>query len=192
MDQEQYLKKILQVTLENNKILKELQENGLAITMPTTFSSDSENDDLAVPVIKEVKTKISTVTTVIENNSGVTAWVDEETNLTWEFKSDDRRNLIMTQLDCNEYMDNLNIVEYSGFNDWRLPTLKELKTLLTAEKTNFSYTKPALSKNTNYNYWTSTKYDSNFYMTVNFNNRKDIKSVKENLDYIRCVRGEMK
>lgn len=189
MNQEQYLKKILQVTLENNKMLKDIQEHGIAITMP---SANIGEDESSIPVVKEVKTKISKVQTVIENNSNVTAWTDIETNLTWEFKPNDRKNLIMSQIDCNDYVDNLNIIEYSGFNDWRLPNLKELKSLLTAEKTNFSYIKPALSKNTNYSYWTATKYDSNFYMTVNFNNKKDIKSVKENLDFVRCVRGEMK
>ena len=189
MDNEQLLKKILQVTLENNKILKELQEDGIAITMPKYEDEEVET----VPKITEIiKPNISTTDSVLENTSNVTAWKDKATNLTWEFKPNDRKNIIMSQMDCNNYVDNLNIMEYSGFNDWRIPTLKELRTLLTDIKTNFSYIKPPLSKNTNYSYWTSTKYDENFYMAINFNSKKEVKSVKDNLDYVRCVRGELK
>ena len=191
MENEQLLKKILQVTLENNKILKALQEDGIAITMPKY--EDEEETVAPLQITKVIKPKISaTVESVIDNYSDITAWKDQKTHLTWEFKDNDRKNIIMSQAECNDYVDNLNMMDYSGFNDWRIPTLKELKSLISDTKTNFSYIKPPLSKNTNYSYWTSTKYDSNFYMTVNFNNKKDVKSVKENLDYIRCVRGELK
>lgn len=184
------LKKLLQVTLENNKILKDIQENGISISLPDFGAKDSVEEPAKTQITKVAKTKISkTIKDVIPNNSGITAWIDVETKLTWEFKSDDRRNLIMSQKECDDYIDNLNILEYSGFDDWRLPTLKELKSLLASEKTNFSYIKKPLSKNTNYNYWTSTKYDENFHMTVNFNNKKDLKNSKTNLEYIRCVRS---
>jgi len=185
------LQQILQVTLENNKILKALQEDGIAISMPDLNNIEEEQNSSLI--VKETKTKISSIVEdVIKNNSDITAWEDLSTNLIWEFKSNDRKNIIMSQMETNDYVDSLNIIEYSGFNDWRVPTLKELQTLLVKEKINFSLIKKPLSKNTNYSYWTSTKYDENFYMTVNFNTGKDLKSVKDNLDHVRCVRGELK
>ena len=191
MDTTELLKKILQITVENNTILKKIQEEGITISLPKL---DNVQEEPNIPiVVKETKPKISKISNgVIENNSGVTAWIDVETGLTWEFKPDDRKNLIMSQKETLAYVDNLNVIEYSGFHDWRIPTLKELKTLIKNKKTNFSYIKPPLSKNTNYAYWTSTKYDENFYMTVNFNTGHEIKSMKDNLEYVRCVRGTMK
>jgi uncharacterized protein YpmB len=189
MDTKAVLTKLLELTEENNKILKEIQEHGIAITLPS-FGSDDEEDDEAPILTREVKPKISKdAKTVITKDSGVTAWVDIDTGLTWEVKSDTTKNLVMSQKECHAYVDNLNVIEYSGFSDWRLPTLKELKTILTKEKSGFMYTKAPLSKNSNYGYWTATKYDENFYMTVNFNSGKELKSEKNNLDYVRCVRG---
>ena len=190
MGTKEVLIRLLQITEENNRILKELQENGIAIKMPNSDELNSQDDEPVPIITKEVKPKISKdQKKVIEKDSGITAWVDEETGLVWEVKNDKNKNLIMSQKDCNSYVDNLNVIEYSGFHDWRLPTLKELKTLLSKTKTNFSYIKPPLSKNTNYGYWTSTKYDENFYMILNFNSGKEMKSEKNNLDYVRCVRG---
>ena len=190
MNSTELLKKILQVTIENNTILKQIQEDGITISLP---KFDDIEEEASIPVVKETKPKISKISNgVIDNNSGVTAWIDIETGLTWEFKPDDRKNLIMSQKETLAYVDNLNVIEYSGFHDWRVPTLKELKTLLKNKKIHYSLIKSPLSKNTNYAYWTSTKYDENFYMTVNFNNGAEMKSMKENLEYVRCVRGTMK
>lgn len=190
MDTKEVLSRLLKLTEENNKILKELQEHGIAITMPNIDSLPSPDSEPTPVITREVKTKISKdQKKVIEKDSGITAWIDEETGLVWEVKNDINKNLVMSQKDCNNYVDNLNVLEYSGFTDWRIPTLKELKTLLSKDRKNFSLTKSPLSKNTNYGYWTSTKYDENFYMTVNFNSGKEVKSEKNNLDYIRCVRG---
>ncbi len=198
-----YLKRILEVTEENNRMLKDLIEHGIAIQLPNIEKYSKNNDNLMLDsnetlnksmamAIKETpKPKISkSATDIIEINSDITAWIDSVTGLMWEVKNDKSKNLIMSFKECSAYVDNLNIVEYSGFNDWRLPTLKELKTILTTEANNgLWFVKKPLSKNTNYGYWTATKYDENFSMIVNFRNGKEIKSEKNNMDYVRCVRG---
>ena len=58
MGTKEVLIRLLQITEENNRILKELQENGIAITMPN-FDELNSQDDEPVPVItKDVKPKI--------------------------------------------------------------------------------------------------------------------------------------
>lgn len=190
MDIQEVLSRLLSLTEENNRILRELQDQGIAIQMPGVNSLELQDLEGTPIITKNIKPKISKdQKKVIEKDSGITAWIDEETGLMWEVKNDKNKNLIMSQKETLAYADNLNIIEYSGFTDWRVPTLKELKTLLSKTKKNFLFIKTPLSKNTNYGYWTSTKYDENFYMTVNFHNGKEIKSEKHNFDYVRCVRG---
>jgi hypothetical protein len=184
------LKKLYELTEENNKMLRHLVENGITITIPDELTAP---DDSVAPLTKDMKPHIIIDhDRIIEKRELATAWTDSETGLTWEVKSEETRNTILSYKETTEYIDSLNVMEYSGFHDWRLPTLKELKTLITKEKNLFSYIKKPLAKNTNYGYWTSTKYDENFYMIVNFRAGKESKSEKNNLDYIRCVRGEMK
>jgi len=177
-------KKLLE---ENNQILKELQQNGLIVP-----NMDIASTGIHIPesALSELQPKVSKdPEEIIEIDSGITTWIDVDTGLMWEVKTKETRDLIMSQKETQNYIDNLNIVEYGGYNDWRLPTLKELKTLLTKHKHHFSYIKKPLSKNTNHGYWTNTKYDENFYMIVNFHKGKEMKSEKHNLDYVRCVRG---
>jgi hypothetical protein len=193
MNSAEMLKRLLEVTEENNRILKDLQENGLAIRLPSFDRNDSLPEPEAPQIREELKPKISkTKNEVLDLHAGFTAWIDEATGLMWEVKNHKTKDLVMSQKESNGYVDNLNILEYSGFNDWRLPTLKEMKTLLTSERQWFFFTNKPLSKNTNYGYWTATKYDENFYMTINFRSGKDIKSEKNNVDYVRCVRGTLK
>ena len=92
---------------------------------------------------------------VIELHSGVTAWVDTETGLMWEVKN--AYNLLYMYVwsksrvakveesckvwmedklcgedkvaDCESYIKRMNSAAYSGHDDWRLPTIDELKTI---------------------------------------------------------------
>jgi hypothetical protein len=173
---------VIKTAQENNKLLKTLLESNGA-------KSDEDETEKEPP--KPLEPKVASGNKIIEKSDYVTAWSDEETGLTWEFKPEDRRNTILTFAEAEKYRDKLNETKFSGFDDWRLPTLTELKTLITKEKNLFSYIKAPLTKNTNYGYWTSTKYDANFYMIVNFRAGKETKSEKNNLDYIRCVRGNL-
>jgi hypothetical protein len=174
---------IVKTAQENNRLLKTLIDEGISI------KGGDEKGEIEQEEPKEIAPKVVSGDEVIEKSDYVTAWVDKETGLTWEFKSEQKRNTILSFKEAQEHIENLNESSYSGFNDWRIPTLKELKTLITKEKNIFSFIKAPLAKNTNYGYWTSTKYDANFYMIVNFRSGKETKSEKNNLDYIRAVRG---
>jgi hypothetical protein len=178
---------VVKTAQENNKLLKTLIEDGVKVKDGKTEGSSKEDMKLG----KDLEPKVVTGDKIIDKSDYVTGWTDEETGLTWEFKSEDRRNTILTFKEAEEYRDELNSTKFSGFDDWRIPTLKELKTLITKDKNLFSFIKAPLAKNTNYGYWTSTKYDANFFMIVNFRAGKETKSEKNNLDYIRCVRGQI-
>jgi len=129
-------------------------------------------------------------------NSNVLAWKDLETSLIWEIKNDYNINQVFSWKECFEYAKKLNLDNYANYNDWRVPTIKELKTLHIDNMTNDFYIKKPLSNNiTKDIYWSSTEYKvdrkSNAYI-IKFKSIKD----HENQSYIthsfsiRCVRGK--
>jgi len=114
----------------------------------------------------------------IEFNGNVQAWIDENTNLMWEVKS--RENIDYMYVwhkryiesapsdgttgsmsyenkirDATSYVERLNTNKYAGFTNWRLPTVKELESLIDPDGDNCFIKKP-LQKNTAAAYWTDT------------------------------------
>lgn len=66
------------------------------------------------------------------------------------------------------YIDDLNRYKFAGFNDWRLPTLDELTSLLTPEKqSNGLYINPIFDYKYN-SYWTSDQQSSGGAWGVSF------------------------
>ena len=155
---------------------------------------------------------------VIEFSDNILAWKDTETNLMWEIKNEENikhcyvwskediaesiKNGWDTYLtddvkDAFSYAKKLNKINYCGFNDWRVPTIDELKTILTKEEseivgyanTNY-YIKRPLSKNTTHWYWSSSSSanSSSYAWSVYFNNGYAYNSNKVNSLYVRCVR----
>ena len=118
---------------------------------------------------------------VIELDDGIKAWLDEDTGLMWEIKNETNINYkyiwsiefiqgawFPTQLtdtikDAHTYVDELNKKHYAGYNDWRIPTKEELKTLISQELHNNFNIKFPLIKNTIADaYWASDYHkDSN-------------------------------
>ena len=120
-------------------------------------------------------------------------WLDSDTGLMWEMKTEEnighkyvwsQENVAQAQnpelltddvKDAFSYADKLNSNGFGGYDDWRVPTLEELKTLLTKKKSknkgfeNKNYfIKEPLSKNSSNSYWSSTWiidfYDGNVYL----------------------------
>ena len=135
----------------------------------------------------------------IEFSDNIEAWIDADTGLMWEIKTEENiehqyvwskeeiqtahqpKKLTDDVKDAFSYAEKLNANNYAGFNDWRVPTIEELETLLT-KKYNLS---------NNYYYWSST---TNALYTVsawgvNFYDGYTNDYYKTDSLYVRCVRG---
>ncbi|MEZ9367625.1 DUF1566 domain-containing protein [Shewanella sp. 10N.286.51.B2] len=119
-------------------------------------------------------TLISEQKTAINIDDGVLAWLDKETGLMWEVKTQETigywycwhktytqaLDITMQGIhpnihDCTSYVEWLNSNKYAGFSDWRIPEVSELETLLEplAETKKI---KLALSHNSYPAYWSNT------------------------------------
>jgi hypothetical protein len=133
------------------------------------------------------------------------SWVmvlDNETNLIWEVKQNkdgvkdydnphDADNTYTWDESNQKFINALNAAHLGGFSDWRLPSLREIKTLVV-----FSRRSPAIDTdyfpNTQSSfYWSSTTYaDSTSYAWgVYFKGVDDHGYGKGDSYYVRAVRG---
>ena len=123
--------------------------------------------------------------------SNVLSWKDTNTGLIWETKKYNTLNNQHKYTDSKTILKNLNSENYAGFSDWRVPTLEELKTLITNEKNDKDlYIKKPLSTNNDTLYWTSTSNKKTKWM-LNFKTKRE-ENIKEGYHAcFRCVRGKM-
>lgn len=113
------------------------------------------------------------------------AWIDNNTGLTWEVKTNTcfKDKLLFSQTDF--YVKKLNKQKYAGFSDWRLPTLKELKSIIITSQLNDDMVN-------RYEFWSSTLNLKEEYtvLGISFKDKKQYYySTKTNKNYIRLVRG---
>lgn len=116
---------------------------------------------------------------VIGIEDGVLAWVDNDEKLMWEIKNTDNIKMMYVWhtsyikdlpstgpddialtyeskvKDATSYVKRLNDNNYAGFNDWRLPEVSELETLIDHEGA-FRLVKKPLRENTCAAYWSDT------------------------------------
>jgi len=107
---------------------------------------------------------------------------DIATRLIWQ-KSDAKRDWEAANTYCEE-------LDYANSQDWRLPSIEELRTIvdltksdLTIDPIAFPETKPSL-------YWSATTFDANYHnaMVVDFSNGDFYSDEKTFSNYVRCVR----
>ncbi|MCT7523190.1 DUF1566 domain-containing protein [Aliarcobacter cryaerophilus] len=158
------------------------------------------NDDSDIGLIVH---KIVTSIYNIENKT----WLDEETGLMWQVKIDaSEEHGRLPWNDIFKYCDHINKENFGGFNDWRIPTIEELETLLINDPHPNCYgydeksfiKKPLLySMSMRYGrFWscTSNHEDYNFAYGINFNRKRENsqskrgKKEKYKTRYVRCVR----
>jgi len=118
-------------------------------------------------------------------------WTDKNTGLIWEKEHED---ITYKWDDINQASDKLNEENFGGFNDWRVPTINELKTILLKDKEKGKYIKNGLKDSTRDGYyWSATTHANNIenawyvYFDKGYGNGNN----KANSYYVRCVRGEI-
>ena len=111
---------------------------------------------------------------------------DTVTNLQWQDNNDTKNNE-QTWNNAKKYCNDLSL---GGYNDWELPTIKELLSIV-----DISGTKPfidSLFQNIISNpYWSSSSDASNSSLAwdVDFSDGYTDNYEKTNSNYVRCVRG---
>lgn len=109
---------------------------------------------------------------------------DSETGLVWEYD-------YATDKDWQQAKDYCEALVYAGYDDWRLPTMEELRTLVNKNLSGPASDFPDIPAT---RFWSSTTCDEypanawgvNFYLGDEFN------YYKTTAYYARCVRGAMK
>jgi len=121
------------------------------------------------------------------DSSGVVA--DSATGLAWQDDYSDNGGTIKsaTWQDALVYCEELSL---GGKNDWRLPNMRELKSIVDDTKYNPAINSIFINVSSN-NYWSASTVvsDSSITWIVSFNNGDDGWNSKTNENYIRCVRG---
>jgi len=120
------------------------------------------------------------------DSSGVVA--DSATGLAWQDDYSDNGGTIKsaTWQDALVYCEELSL---GGKNDWRLPNMRELKSIVDDTKYNPAINSIFINVSSN-NYWSASTVvsDSSITWIVSFNNGDDGWNSKTNENYIRCVR----
>ena len=194
-----YKEKIVKV-VDNSKILE--LEKELA-------KLKAEKTQKPVPKMVFVE-KVIKVEKPKQSYSTSNTWRDPDTGLVWQnqhFTKEDKKHYdnrteghrVWKWKNVIKYCENLVL---DGKSDWRLPTRKELKTLLTNKRNGWLYIKQPMVKNTEilkggkYNYfsvWSITEYNKNgsYSWNVNFKNGHDYWNGETNGHYVVCVEDFM-
>jgi hypothetical protein len=111
-------------------------------------------------------------------------WIDPQTGLEWQFASPGPMNWYQAQ----QYAQSLKI---DGKNDWRLPSLEELESLLDRR-----IYRPAMRAEIPFRdehaYWSATTFGDKRYTAwiVMFDGAYVLSYYKKNSYHVRCVRGQ--
>lgn len=114
-------------------------------------------------------------------------WQDPKTGMEWQYESPGE----MTWYEALEYAKSLSL---GGKDDWRIPTVLELDTLLD-KKTLFDKMRPDMRKEVPFRdilpYWSSTtfaEHTNNAWIAM-FDGAYILSYYKSNYYHVRCVRG---
>ena len=200
----------LTTTNKNAKLVLNKSKSLLDIT--NKLLSKKESKEVVESLKDKLPTKVRKISDdqakAIEFEDEIEAWIDKDTGLMWEVKTKENieheyvwseewigsESLSDNAEGAFSYAQKLNELSYAGFSDWRVPTKKELETLLTRETVNDHCIKIPLSKNSISSYWSSTtreysnEYSKNVAFIVDFYLGIDSWLTKDYSTMVRCVR----
>lgn len=117
----------------------------------------------------------------------IKTWKDKDTGLIWEIKSSDNIDEIYTYNEAISYLQNLNMINFGGINNWQIPNIRDLETISTQELNNNLYIKKILSENSDWAYWSSTVIDENKGYVYYYNYGEKRLEFQNFKCYLRCV-----
>ncbi|NOQ32513.1 MAG: DUF1566 domain-containing protein [Helicobacteraceae bacterium] len=157
-----------------------------------------------------VKNNISTdQNKIIEFEDNIQAWIDTNTGLMWEIKTLENFNDLYSWGENTEnypdyiehaydYIKKLNTKSYAGFNDWRIPRIREFETLVVEkEKLEYCLKDPLANSCNVINDWGKYYLSATIIDNENKKNRLSIELFsgevfqedKECVLYVLCVRN---
>ncbi len=110
----------LVITTQQKEWIKDIKRNGHEVAM----------DDFLFEQISYKTTDKSNLADTINNQK---VWLDTDTNLMWQMEINGNKYSLV---DALIYANGLNSIKYGGYNDWRVPTLEELESLVTGDEEN--------------------------------------------------------
>jgi hypothetical protein len=125
------------------------------------------------------------------HDNGDETVIDTSTGLMWEVKTDDGgsrdRDKYYTWEEALSYCEDLSL---EGYNDWRLPDINELQSIVDYNQYDPSID-PVFLNTVSSLYWSSTSYVGNPHIawTVHFNHGSMNHYLKSSYYYVRAVRG---
>ena len=156
----------------------------------------NKNRVLSITLDKSQKQIIKKTMTVVKSKKvksptkikkSPNSWIDPITNLMWERKTKKNKNRDIDWYGAKKYCEKLIL---DDFKDWRLPTRKELQSLMTNKKTAGNYIKKELSKQIGLWgwYWSMTDENDEESWIIYYNDRIESFYHKSGKFYVRCVR----
>ncbi|MBU1669175.1 DUF1566 domain-containing protein [bacterium] len=162
-------------TTERTVIVKERE------VVDTTVATTTLNESTLVNVTESNDTDDKEVPII------VTEIITDTTGLMWQDNSDTNTSL-KTLVQAESYCKKLTI---AGYNDWRLPSIEELFSIVDTDKFDTATNGKFIYTNAT-SYWSSNTYtsDNSLALGINFYDGSDGLSYKTTPHYTRCVRGE--
>ncbi len=140
-------------------IVGNLPDTGQTGDYTATFGEDSD-----YVINPHQYTKLDASGNALDPSALVWATVrDDVTGLIWEVKTDDDgpqdTDNVYTFAEAQAFIAGLNAAELGGYDDWRLPTIKELSTLVDASIAGTAIATAYFPLTVRDNYWSTTVYE---------------------------------
>lgn len=112
---------------------------------------------------------------------------DNKTGLMWQDNSAAKH----IKKDWQGALDFCSELRLAGYDDWRLPSIKELETIIKISKDNPAIKNGFKNVGVSGYYWSSTAHESSeeFAWMMNFKRGYEYNNYKTYERYVRCVRG---
>jgi hypothetical protein len=171
------------------------QDANYTINPPTYTKLDAQGNGLldSSPSWATVRDNVTGLVWEVKTNDG--SIHDRSNTYTW-YNSDPQANggdagTPGDGTDTEDFIQALNDGYFGGFSDWRIPTLKELTTVVNYQKYNPSVSAVYFPNTVASNYWSVTTYadNANYAYYVMFNYGSDSFYGKSSSYHVRAVRG---